>query len=114
VLTDDVRRYQRIPCDHRAEIVVKRNKQRAPVTVRTLSLGGMGMTFDEWDDYDVEPGALVVVHVELGDRAVVLPGHVAWVAPSHYKRFDLGVVLDLHKADRVAREAYLGWVHSAL
>lgn len=114
VLRGEVRRFERIPCDHRGEIEIKRNKQRARVTVRTLSLGGMGMTFDEWDEVDLERGALVIVHVDLDGKRVDLPGHIAWVEPSLYKRYDLGVVLDLEKADRITRDAYLHWVRAAL
>ena len=110
----ELRKFQRIPCDHRAVLEVGRTRERAAVTVRTLSFGGVGVTFDEWDAQVMEAGADVVIHVALGPVELDLPGHVAWCDPSHYRRFDLGIVLDLQRAHPAMRDAYLGWVRSAL
>jgi hypothetical protein len=82
-------------------------------TVKALSLGGLGLAFDEWESCEVKAGDSVYVHLHSPRGALVLPARVAWIRHDPSARFDLGVMLLHERLDHVTAASYRALVADA-
>jgi hypothetical protein len=103
-----VRRHRRVLCERPAiiEVATPSGAQRFAATVKAMSMGGLGLAFDEWDDCDVKPGDVVLVHLPSGRRSLTLPVQVAWSRRAASLTFDLGVMLLAGRLDETTARRY--------
>ncbi|HUH04558.1 MAG TPA: PilZ domain-containing protein [Kofleriaceae bacterium] len=115
MLASPIRRHRRVPCDRPAvlEVPTPSGPERSLATVKALSLGGLGLAFDEWETCDVNAGDVVFVHLRSPRGALVLPARVAWIRHDHSARFDLGVMLLRERLDHVTAASYRALVAEA-
>ncbi len=108
MLARDLRRHHRIECDRPAifEVTTPAGPERSPATVRALSIGGLGLAFDEWDTVAAKAGDTAIVRLPIDAGALVLPVRVAWVRHDPSARFDLGVVIMADRIDHATAAGY--------
>lgn len=115
MLASPVRRHRRVACDRPAvlEVSTPAGPERSPATVKALSLGGLGLAFDDWDSCDVKAGDCVLVHLTTNRGPLSLPVRVAWIRHAPLARFDLGVMLLPERLDHGTAESYRALVADA-
>ncbi len=104
----NLRRHRRIECDRPAifEVATPSGPERCPATVRALSMGGLGLAFDEWDIVLAKAGDTAIVRLPVDTGALVLPVRVAWIRHDPSARFDLGVVIIADRIDHATAAGY--------
>jgi hypothetical protein len=108
------RRYPRVAIEQDGELEVRVGAGRVsvPVTIRSISCEGAGITFSARRP-TLCRGATVTMRFRSSARdSFVLPGRVAWCAPNGERRgdFDVGVRFQLELAQNQTRQRYAHWI----
>ncbi len=113
----ELRRLPRIICSHIAAMDVRGRPSALaryiaiPVAIRSVSVGGLGVTVLDEALTTLERGALVALRIGEG-RRLSMPGYVAWSRGTDHESsvLELGIQLTLLGVPPWTRMRYSAWV----
>ncbi len=112
------RKYPRVAFDQPADIAVRIRGERIriPVTIRSISCEGVGLSLAPEHRQHIPRGATVILSFDADGGDFEIPGRVVWsVSPTSVPgEVDVGVRLQLELAPYVMRQAYASWIVSVL
>ncbi len=111
------RKHPRLRSDHPGEVEIllpgkpgAPQKMRIPVTIRSVSVEGVGVALDVHPERPLGRGDTVTMRISKLEQPVELPGRVAWFNDQHKYPIQLGIHLQLEFARANMRHAFAHWV----
>ena len=111
------RKHPRLRSNHPGEVEIllpgtpgSPQKMLIPVTIRSVSCEGVGVTLEKIPERPLGRGDTVTMHLSANGSSVALPGRVAWFNDHHKYPIHLGIHLQLQFARSKMRHAYAHWV----
>ncbi len=110
-MSAELRRFPRVLLNEPGELEVQVRHSdpdagvtRVPVTVRSISCEGAGLSI-QGDDIHLVPGAIVRLFFTIPEHALELPARVVWSAGTK-----AGIRLRLGTIDADSKRAYASWI----